>query len=342
MRKFDMRFLKFNSDSMEKFAASHLKLFISMMAVLVVIVGIIAISIFFVAVRGAEQTLVPEVRGKELTEALLELQVKELYPRIQLRYSQSSRDRGHILEQDPRAGTIVKAGRQIRLVVSRGVMINRVENYVGRNIDDVRMDLQVFVASSGSPLLTLKEPLMYDFSPEAPGTILRQKPEPGADISGPMNLEFVISRGPEHVSVTVPQLFGLSLSSVLEQIGRMGIVFEFGVRELREGEKGETVVYQSPAAGTSVTSNTIIDLVVNAPERLNEGEVFKLFTYVMPRNPYPLPVRLEALLPSGERIRLISVDYPGGKFAVPYRLPVGSTLFLSMMNREIYRETVQY
>jgi len=326
---------------MEKFATNHFKLFMSMMAGLVIFVGIVAIAIFFVAVRGAEQTMVPEVRGKELTEALLELQVKELYPRIQLRYSQSSRDRGHILEQDPRAGTIVKAGRQIRLVVSQGVMINRVENYVGRNIDDVRMDLQVFVASSGSPLLMLKEPLMYDFSPEPPGTILRQKPEPGTDISGPMDLEFVISRGPEHVSVTVPQLVGLSLSSVLEQIGRMGIVFEFSVRELREGEKGEMVVYQNPAAGTSVTSNTVIDLVVNAPSLLYENEVFRLFTYALPKNPYPLPVRLEALLPSGERIRLINVDYPGGKFTVPYRLPLDSVLILSMMNREIHRETVR-
>jgi beta-lactam-binding protein with PASTA domain len=341
MRKFDLRYFKFNFDSMEKFAASHLRPFLAMMGVLVVVVGIIAVSIFFVAVRGAEQTMVPEVRGKELTEALLELQVKELHPRIQLRYSQSSRDRGHILEQDPRAGSIVKAGRPVRLVVSQGVMINRVENYIGRNIDDVRMDLQVFGASSGSPLLMLKEPLMYDFSPETPGTILRQKPEPGTDISGPMNLEFVISRGPEHVSVTVPQLVGLSLSSALEQIGRMGIVFEFSVRELREGEKGETVVYQSPAASTSVTSNTVIDLVVNAPSQFNENEVFRLFTYAMPRNPYPLPVRLEAQLPSGERIRLINVDYPGGKFTVPYRLPLGSTLILSMMNREIHRETVR-
>jgi len=342
MRKFDLRFLKFSSDSLEQFAATHLRLFLAMMAGLLVVVGIIAILIFFVAVRGAEQTMVPEVRGKELTEALLELQVKELYPRIQVRYSQSSRDKGHILEQDPRAGTIVKAGRQIRLVVSQGVMINRVENYIGRNIDDVRMDLQVIVTSTGNPLLTLKEPLMYDFSPEPPGTILRQKPEPGADISGPMNLEFVVSQGQEHVLVTVPQLVGLSVSAALEQIGRMGIVFEFSLRELREGERGETVVYQTPAAGTSVTANTVIDITVNAPSRLAEGEVYKLFTYTMPRNPYPLPVRLEALLPSGERMRLISVDYPGGNFTVPYRLPIGSTLYLSMMNREIHRETVQY
>jgi beta-lactam-binding protein with PASTA domain len=325
----------------EDVAAKHLKLFISMMMGLLVLVGVITIAIFFVALRGAEQTLVPEVRGKELAEALLELQAIELYPRIQLRYSQTSRDRGQILEQDPKAGTIVKAGRQVRLVVSQGVMLNRVENYVGRNIDEVRMDLQLFIASAGSPLLTLKEPLMYDFSSEAPGTILRQKPEAGADISGPMNLEFVVSRGSEHITVTVPQFTGLSLSSVLEQIGRMGIVFEFSVRGIREEEKGETVVSQSPPAGTSIASNAVIDLVINSPAQLKEGEVFKLFTYTMPRNPYPLPVRLEAVLPSGERIRLISVDYPGGKFAVPYRLPVNSTLILSIMNREIHRETVQ-
>jgi beta-lactam-binding protein with PASTA domain len=325
----------------EDFASKHLKLFISMMMGLLILVGIITVAIFFVALRGAEQTMVPEVRGKELADALLELQTKELYPRIQLRYSQTSRDRGQILEQDPGAGTIVKAGRQIRLVVSQGVMINRVETYVGSNIDKVRMDLQLYVASAGSPLLTLKEPLMYDFSSEPPGTILRQKPEPGTDISGPMDLEFVVSRGSEYVTVTVPQFTGLSLSSVLEQIGKMGTVFEFSVRESREDEKGETVVHQSPSAGTSVSSNTIIDLVVNSPAPLKEGEVFKLFTYTMPRNPYPLPVRLEALLPSGERIRLISVDYPGGKFAVPYRLPVNSTLLLSVMNREIHRETVQ-
>ena len=337
------RNFKFGFDTVEQFAANHLRLFLAMMGGLLVVVGIIAILIFFVAVKGAEQTMVPEVRGKALTEALLELQVKELYPRIQLRYSQSSRDRDHILEQDPRAGTIVKAGRQVRLVVSQGVMINRVENYIGRNIDDVRMDLQVFVASSGnSPLLSLKEPLMYDFSPEPPGTILQQKPEPGADISGPMNLEFVVSRGQEHVLVTVPQLVGLSLSAALEQIGRMGMMFEFSLRERQDGEKGEMVVYQSPAAGTSATANTVVDIVVNTPAQLAAGEVYKLFSYTLPRNPYPLPVRLEALLPSGDRLRLIGVDYPGGRFTVPYRLPAGSTLYLSMMNREIHRETVQY
>jgi len=227
------------------------------------------------------------------------------------------------------------------------VMINKVENFIGRNINDVRLELQTFVGSSGAagssgiPLLTLKEPLMYDFSPASSGTILRQKPEPGTDISGPTSLEFVVSRGQESTMITVPQFIGLSISAALEQIGKANIVFEFSLREILDGEKGETVVSQSPAAGVSVSPNTRISLTANTPAWLHDDEVFKLFSYDMPPNPYPLPVRLEALLSSGERVRIIAVDFPGGKLTVPYRLPLGSVLVLSLMNREIYRETVR-
>jgi beta-lactam-binding protein with PASTA domain len=336
-----MWFNKFKNEIAEANKALNFRLFFFMTLGLLLLVSIVAVSIFFVALRGGEQTLVPELRGKELTEALLDLQEKELYPRIQLRYSQSSRDKGIIFEQDPRAGTIVKAGRRVRLVVSQGVMINKVENFIGRNIDDVRMDIQTVVNSSGAPLLTLKEPLMYDFSPAAAGTVLRQKPEPGTDISGPVTLEFVVSRGQENTTITVPQLTGLSVAAALEQIGRAGIVFEFSLREILDGEKGETVVSQTPAAGVSVSSNTRINLTANAPAQLYDDEVFNLSSYTRPANPYPLPVRLEALLQSGERVRVIAVDFPGGKFTAPYRLPLGSVLVLSLMGREIYRETVR-
>jgi beta-lactam-binding protein with PASTA domain len=336
-----MGFLKFDLDSIEGYVSDHLKLFISMAAGILVFVGIIAVSIFFISVQGAEQTMVPDVRDKELTQALLELQVKELYPRIQLRYSQSSRDKGLVLEQEPKAGTIVKAGRRIRLVVSQGVMINRVENYLGRGIDDVRMDLQtIFASAGGQPLLSLKEPLMYEYSAETPGTILQQKPEAGTDISGPMSLEFVISQGLENAVITVPKLTGLSLAEALEQIGRTGINFLFSLRETPANEKPGVIAAQQPAANTTLPANAPVRLSVNVPPALADGEVFRLFRYAIPKNPYPLSVRLEALLPSGERLRLISVEYSGGEFTVPYKLPIGSTLVLSMLNREIHRETV--
>jgi beta-lactam-binding protein with PASTA domain len=341
-----MGFINFDLDAIEGYVANHLRLFISMALGLLVFMGLIAVSIFFIAVRGAEQTMVPDVQGKGLTEALLELQVKELYPRIQLRYSQSSLDRGLILEQDPRGGTIVKAGRRIRLVVSQGVVINRVGNYTGRNVDEVRMELQTLFSSGGTgvsaslPLLSLKEPLMYDYSLETPGTILQQRPEAGTDVSGPMTLEFVVSRGPENAMLTVPRLMGLSVSAALDQISRSGVDFVFSLRDPLNQEEGETVVFQDPPGDARIPADTTVAVTVTPPWKLESGEVFQLFRRTLPKNPYPLPVRLDAVLDSGERRNLITVEYSGGDFTVPYRLPVGTVLVLSMLNREMVRETV--
>jgi len=332
---------RFDLSSIEDYVANHLRMFIFSVAGLVVFVGIIAVSVFFIAVRGAEQTMVPDLNGKELTEALLELQVKELYPRLQLRYSQTSADKGLIIEQEPRPGTIVKAGRRIRIVVSQGVIINKIDNFIGRGLNDVKIDLQTIYASSGGvPLLSIKEPVMYEFSSENPGTILAQKPEPGTDISGQMMLEFVVSRGRENDTVTVPQLTGLNISKALELISDSGINFYFTERDRRDNEKGETVVSQTPPAQTTIPISTVVQLTVTSPEKLENNEISGIYHYTIPANPYPIEVRLEALLPSSERIRLIKANYSGGDFTVPYKLPAGTILVLSMFNREIHRQII--
>jgi len=331
----------FDLSSVEDYVAGHLRLFILSAFGLIIFVGIIAISVFFYAVHGEEQTMVPDVTGKELTDALLELQVKELYPRLQLRYSQTSRDKGLILEQEPKPGTIVKAGRRIRIVVSRGVIVNKMENFVSRNIDEVRMDLITLQSVAGGlPLLSIKEPIMYDFSSENPGVILAQKPEPGTDISGPIAIEFVVSKGRENLTFTVPQLTGLTLSKALETISGTGFNFQFAIKDRAEGEKGETVTEQVPAASSTVSINNPVQLTVTRPEKIADNEIFGLYKFNIPQNPYPLPVRLDAQLPSGEKVRLFTVNYMGGEFTIPYKLPVESVLILSMMNRELNREIV--
>jgi beta-lactam-binding protein with PASTA domain len=335
-------------ETLENYVSNHLKLFISMVAGIVVFAGLIAAVVFFIALRGAEQTMVPDVRGQDLTSALLEFQVKELYPRIQLRYSQTSADKGLILGQDPVPGTIVKAGRRIRLVVSQGVMINTVENYLGRNIEEVRMDIQTLYAAEGGgpPLITLKQPIMYQFSAEAPGTILEQRPEAGAGISGPVALEMVVSRGPEDALVKIPDLMGLTMDEALEQIGITGIDFTFTLKQALPGETPETVADQNPSGGVMVKSGTRVNIVLLSPparasqRNASPGEVFGLFRYDMAKNPYPLSLRLEAQLPGGERRRLLAVEYPGGPLAVPYKLPLNTVIVLYMLNREIHRETV--
>jgi beta-lactam-binding protein with PASTA domain len=317
------------------------RLFVLLITALVVFMGLTAAAVFFISVQGGEEIMVPDVRGKELTQALLELQVKELYPRLQLRHSQSVNDKGLILEQDPEAGSIVKAGRRIRLVVSEGVVLNTLGDYLGRNAEEVRMELKTLFSSSSSsqPLLSLKEPFLYEYSSEPPMTILQQKPLPGTAISGPTALELVVSRGPEEALYMVPALAGLTITEALDQIGRSGINFTFLLQPNRNDGKPGTVVSQEPGAQAVITIDTRVSIGI-VPPAPRAGEVFALFRYTLEQNPYPLRMRLDARLPSGDTRSLLSVAYPGGELTVPYQLPVGSILRLSILDREIYQEEV--
>jgi len=343
-----MGLFNFDTGAIEERVSSNMKIFLFMAMGLVVFVALVAAAVFFINVRGAEQTMVPNVQGKELTAALLELQVKEIYPRIQLRHTQTSADRGLILEQSPPPGTIVRAGRRIQLVVSQGAMLNTVENFVGRHLEDVRMDIQMgffiqYAAFGDAPaqsLLSIREPLLHEFSSEPAGTILQQRPEPGTPITGPTTLDLVVSRGLEHTMVHLPNLMGLSIADTLEQIGRTGIDFEFSLRPVQDGETAGTVVAQSPAGDTFSDLNTRVAITVASPATVPDNEVFGLFRFNMARNPYPLLIRLEAISPGSERQRLLTVQYAGGPLTVPFRLPVGTELVLSMLNREIHRELV--
>ena len=142
--------------------------------------------------------------------------------------------------------------------------------------------------------------------------------------------------------IVIPALTGLSIDAALALLGETGVPFVFSRRPPRSGEKPETVLTQRPAAETVAAATTELSLVVSEPVELAAGEVFGLFSYDLSPNPYPLAVTLEAILPTGERRALVAMDHPGGKFVVPYRLPAGSTLILSRLNRELHREEIAF
>lgn len=328
-------------DRVETYVAAHARTFIASAVALVAFVSLVALTVFFIALRGAEQTMVPDVVGKELTVALQELQAKELFPRVQLRTSRSAADKGSVLQQKPAPGTIVKAGRRIELVVSQGIELDKIDNYVNLNLDDVKIDLLTQFASSSRPLLSIKEPVMYQFSDEPAGTILQQKPESGASISGPTKLEFVVSRGPENVMVKVPDLSGLSVQDALVSLKGARIVPDFSVRPAQGSERAETVVSLLPAGGSVVPAHSRVAVVAAAPSGLAPGEVAGLYRRTLPAYPYPLALEVEARLPSGEKRRILAMDHPGGELTFPYRLPEGTVLILSVLGREQVREELK-
>jgi beta-lactam-binding protein with PASTA domain len=331
----------FDLEGIEDYMGNHLRLFISFTIGLLVFVGMIALSIFFITVRGKEQVMVPDVVGRELTDALLELQEKELFPLIQMRFSEGGEERGQILEQSPEAGTIVKAERRINLVISQGQSLDKVGNYLGKNINDVRSEILARNARSADTLVSLREPLMYQYSEQTAGTVLQQNPLPGADITGPVTLELVVSRGRENTRITVPSLTGLSMKDALDRLNQLKTAsFTFTMSDAAAGGAAGTVFSQNPPGGTEINAGDKITVDITAPLP-GEGEAVGLFKFNLPLNPYPLPLTVEAELPNGIKQGLVNINHSGGEFSMPYKLPAGSVIILSMVNREIYRQTVQ-
>ena len=309
-------------------------------------IGIIAVMVtaslvaFFLTIEGEEQTLVPDVRGLELEEAMIELQQKGLVGHVLLRISPDPSDKGFVLGQDLGPGTLVKVGRRVELRVSKGPVIDEVDNFVGLNISEVKLQLQSMSTIYGA-ILKIKEPYMEVYSESLPGTILEQKPAPGTKITQLTELELIVSRGPQGSLVTVEDYVGLGFYDALWTFSKTDAPFVFSHRSAEGEEEPGTVVSQSPAAGTDVEAGTLMQFIISTPEDYPEASVFGILQRVLPD--YPVSVRLivEVLGPGGDRRQLINMRHPGGLISIPYLEEENSQIVVSSSLRELFRYTIR-
>ena len=308
--------------------------------VALVIMGLSCIGVFFMNVKGEEQVLVPNVVGKKWDEALLEMQTKELYPRITLRYSENPGDEGKILEQEPEAGSIVKGYSRVSLVISRGIVIDEVGDYIGKNLDDVKMSLQTLFAGQTKPLIILAEP---EYKPDLsdPGTILEQDPPEGFRITEPVTVQLVVSRGPNYENTRRPYVIGQSINDLLQTIARSKLVFDITGHEAKDGEKAGTVVSQQKIDEEYVPNYTRITVEMALPKDSDDENISGIFQSKIALYPYPVPMRLEAVPEEGNSYTILNFSHPGGNVTIPYSVAKGTTLILYVVDKVTDRLVVE-
>lgn len=299
---------------------------------------VVCLAVFFSSVQGAEKVMVPHVVGKNLTTALLEMQQKELYPKIQLKYSDSPDDAGMILEQNPDAGAIVKAYRRVTLTVSRGAPLDVIEDFSGKNIDEVRKRLQALYAGE-SVMVHLVTPVYK--SDESPvGTILAQFPEAGTHVIEPLSLFFVVSGGNSVEKSSMPELVGKNIASLLKAMAESKLTFDIS-SSVSEGIKNAKVISQGQEKGSVLDAYSRVQVELSLPQRAAESTtVAGVFKANLPEYPYALPLELTALAPDGKNTTIISMNHPGKSVTIPYEVEKGTTLTLTVRDEVMTRETV--
>lgn len=350
--------------------------FVAYTIALFVVMGIACVLVFLAANKGEEKVLVPDVVGTNIYRAQLMLQERELYPKLQLRYSDLPGQAGQIISQSPKGGTIVKAGRRVTLVVSRGIVFDHVGKYIGSNIDAIKTSLDALYAGAETPSLTIAPPI-FKMDASAPGTILEQDPPEGTPIAQPIALKFVVSSGSEKATAAVPDLKGKTLKEVYAMLGSSRVTFEFTPKTVAANETAGVVVSQEETKGnvaeysrvkvefavsdlTVASAEPVEETAENAPGKpkdirnKTEGEaaeqnaevqihngVYGVFEAGIAEYPYPVPVKLEVVLQDGAKFSLVGFEHIGGHITIPYQAPRGSTLVLSVLDREVEKVEVQ-
>jgi beta-lactam-binding protein with PASTA domain len=323
----------------ESIAGSGWTLIATVVATLIVVVAA-CLAVFFINVQGAEQVMVPNVTGKPLTTALYEMQEKELYPHITLRYSELPGEQGTVLKQDPTAGSIVKARRTIELTVSRGMQNPRLDNYVGKSIDTVKSALELEY-SGDRPLLTVAAPIFQKSSQPA-GTILAQYPEADYYVYDPIKMYFVVSSGSQEVTTKVPDIKGKSVEQVLRELGNYNVVIDFRGHTVTGNDMPDSITNVDKAAGTEVVRYSRINAEVALANRTETSEfVSGIYETTLAEYPYPVSMRLDARYIDGTVTTLANFAHPGNHLTIPYSVKPETTLVLYVMDQKMGELTVQ-
>jgi len=138
---------------------------------LVILFGIVSGYITFTVLTMSRTIAVPDLVGKGMVEGNDLLRSKGLYMRLEGDDYDPTIPQGNIIRQDIPAGTLVKSGREIRVVLSRGTRLANVPDVVGQPVDQAEALLQ--------PRGIKINRIAYVHSEKVPkGTILAQRPEP--------------------------------------------------------------------------------------------------------------------------------------------------------------------
>ena len=154
-------------------------------------------------------------------------------------------------------------------------------------------------------------------------------------------MHFVVSRGPTFDNTRVPNIVGNTVNDVLQQMQRTKIIFDFTQHRASSDEAPGTVVRTQQLTSEFVPNFTRVSAEFAMPQGLHNGSLYGIFEYNLPEYPFAVPVTLTANTEDGDSYTLVNFMHPGGRITIPYAVPRGTDLVLSVNGRDHHKISVR-
>ncbi|MBI9072106.1 MAG: PASTA domain-containing protein [Melioribacteraceae bacterium] len=231
------------------------KLFIySGIAAFLIIVFLVVADFFILpAYVEAREVVVPRVIGLDKSEAIKILTESGLNPiEGEIKFDENF-EVDEILFQKPLAGSTVKEGRRIYLVVSGGDPKITMPRLLNKTLRDVEVTLSKFD-------LYLAE-IKKEGSERERGTVIEQFPEVGDHVIKGDSVYVVISDGPRRGQVRTPLIMGKTLEDSKQILQRASLRLG-NVKRRISPQLPNTVIHQEPSQGQLLSIGDSVDVVI--------------------------------------------------------------------------------
>ncbi|HUT66007.1 MAG TPA: PASTA domain-containing protein [Spirochaetota bacterium] len=322
------RLFKERVESNSKLVVRNVALII---AIFICVFLAISLVTFFVLRKGPPEVAVPKVTNKDLIEGLIILQKKNLRALIDPRYF-SDQPKNTIVEQMPKAGSIVREKKDIKLIVSKGPIISIVEDYMGMTITFVQNRLQEIFSFQGKTIRIGN--VTYVASEYTEGTIVGQYPPPNTPITNVETIDLIISKGREIHAFQLKDYTGQKVEDVMQLLALRGVLVHIITEEVLDPSMNGIIISQEPAAATVVKRNeTVTFLVGYLPSEEEKEKLFaRVLNFDVPDDIEEADVRIVVKDRISEREIYNAENVGGDSISVPFKSYSNTIVYIYVDN----------
>lgn len=236
-----------------------MKRFLSGFGIFLALLGIGIVSAFAVVsfLLRQEEVRVPDLTGQDIVTVIDTLNLQGLQLKVERRVPDQLMPRNTVISQTPPAGSGIKKGRPVRVVVSEGPSDLLTPRLIGEHYR--KADIQIRLAGflPGSVAKVSSDTVERDL-------VIAQTPQPDTPLEKSGTISLLVSSGKKLSTLTAPQLIGKRAEEAVRIIERMGLQHHLSYRAADEkgaAATGRMVLSQRPAAGYPIAPDGMVEIV---------------------------------------------------------------------------------
>lgn len=227
---------------------------------ILLLAGALAVTFFVfagiamrVAVR-ARQVTVPNLVGQSLPDATALVSTLDLQLRVDpLKRPDAKVPAGHVLMQEPTAGSAARRQRSVRVVLSDGARIALAPNLLG----ETQRSAEIRVAQDGLLIGAVTEIRSALYPPDV---VVAQDPPAKTQTA---EIRLLVNRGEDRATYVMPDLIGLNGDRAADVMRFRGFRVSITAQSAASAIPPGVVVRQSPAGGYQVHPGDPIALEIS-------------------------------------------------------------------------------